>query len=708
MAYTPKTNWQKGEVLEAADMNRVEGGLSDVYTRLDTAVTSNITLKAGLQTITSDRDKPFNLSSVAGRMLLNLLGRTGTFDNVIGWGFVGATGASTTASSSYGAYSLLMTLTSTTGRVSRSVSTTAGRWYIALVDVRLGTAASGNVDVAGIGSGNGVTSSTGFQTSYIRFIATSSSHVVGCTVTGANGQTAYVDGFRVYEIAQTDYNAVPGMSAADIATLYPYTEGLAGVKNPYMIRWADANKTDVSALLAFDTELLAPPVLTNNADRDTLQQGQDGQYYKTSQWRKLQLTGALNWRYGDAGGTVFKQVAVNGLVSGAVSASGIATKYDGKIISQGNTATTEDTQAVAASGDFFISVPQADSGWGNSYTPTAEEIKVYFLGWKMYDFNNGSGLSVYNAQSGQAKGWCRRIPGADPALASSYAEGRNTLPTVQATGYTPYELMYRRSTTIIEPVPSEGAMSLVSGDNVIDVGAGLIMRESAKPQLIGSTYLINANTTPSSSLRQKTRMLLQVYRDGRPDKWDVFINVDADKLTFGFQNYRLADTAFVPGASYTVSYLPVEYYPVSSFAGSIANNEKAILDDTVRDIQQLARRVSVTELRKIDRDTGMTWITPTLLNNYTRYSMATPPPGYYKDASGRVYLKGLLTGGATGANVTLFLLPDGYRPTTQVNTVTLSSGAAIQFTIYADGVVAAYVTNSGLVSLDNISFLTNQ
>ncbi len=54
------------------------------------------------------------------------------------------------------------------------------------------------------------------------------------------------------------------------------------------------------------------------------------------------------------------------------------------------------------------------------------------------------------------------------------------------------------------------------------------------------------------------------------------------------------------------------------------------------------------------------WLTPTLQNGWAEVSGY--PVRYYKDAFGFVHCKGLLTFPASGANVTIFQFPAGYRP----------------------------------------------
>lgn len=56
------------------------------------------------------------------------------------------------------------------------------------------------------------------------------------------------------------------------------------------------------------------------------------------------------------------------------------------------------------------------------------------------------------------------------------------------------------------------------------------------------------------------------------------------------------------------------------------------------------------------------WISPTLKNGWLAYGSEYEPPGYYMDVSGRVYLRGLVKSGSTGAANPIFTLPAGYVP----------------------------------------------
>jgi hypothetical protein len=99
------------------------------------------------------------------------------------------------------------------------------------------------------------------------------------------------------------------------------------------------------------------------------------------------------------------------------------------------------------------------------------------------------------------------------------------------------------------------------------------------------------------------------------------------------------------------------------------------------------------------------WITPTFQDSWSNYGGGTNTLAYYKDMSGRVFLKGLVSGGLVGDTRTIFTLPIGYRPSAQVLALVLTHPNTFgRVDILADGRVVPSVVNSANVSLDLVSF----
>ncbi|ALP35779.1 hypothetical protein ASL14_05980 [Paenibacillus sp. IHB B 3084] len=425
------------------------------------------------------------------------------------------------------------------------------------------------------------------------------------------------------------------------------------------------------SMLALQTDLYADPVTGANAD--TVFE-RDGQYFKSKKWRGLALDGSLAWVYGDATAAGLKQVKVVGLVTGGIAASGMATKYDGKIIPQGTTGSVADTNAVTGAGDFYISIPLADSGWADSYTPTADEIKAYFMGWRMRD------QVTTDPYTSGVKAW-----GSVKSGGTDYYT--NTLPTTQALDYkTPNQLVYQLATPTVEPIISEGQLTFVEGDNQIETGTGIVLRESAKPlpyPNVAGRYMINyiglaGYTNPLKNMPSK---ILSVYGNGfsEPYRWG---NTAIDGGWYG-NVYIDQLYAYAPEKSYAVTYLMSASSPIVPFVGSYAASEKTLLLDLVDSVQQNSSRVSALENKKADKDSPA-WITPTLLNGWLNYDSVRRPLSYYKDSMGWVHVQGYLKGGTSTPGAVIFSFPEGYKPETpiEVNAISNSGTANTPSTLY--------------------------
>lgn len=454
------------------------------------------------------------------------------------------------------------------------------------------------------------------------------------------------------------------------------------------------------SMLALQTDLYADPVTGANADAVF---ERDGQYFKSKKWRSLVLDGSLNWVIGDTTSTGLRQVKVVGLVSSAVAASGWATKYDGKIIPQGSTGSTADTNAVTGAGDFYISVPVADSGWGDGYTPTADEIKAYFMGWTM---GSGSGATFTQPYTSGEKRWRGIIGDTGP--------GNPVLPTSIypiSTGWTPYELVYQLATPTVEPIVSEGQLSFVEGDNQVEVGTGLVIREKAKLYHEADTKRWNLNNGSPGEYQASLTVhhidrFIGIYKNSQRDNWILYPNT----TTTAGAMAQLPGTSYDANAAYTVSYLAFITSPVVPFTGSYAANEKTLLLDLVDSVQQNTARVSVLENKKADKDSPGA-LNPTLLNGIT-VEASFSPVEYVRSPDGLVTFQGSVKPPSAGTFV-MFRLPVGYRPKQLVALMcagnTGTTDVSIKILVSENGNVQMESTVSLVwLRLDGIKFLANR
>ncbi|MGN9168142.1 MULTISPECIES: hypothetical protein [Paenibacillus] len=425
------------------------------------------------------------------------------------------------------------------------------------------------------------------------------------------------------------------------------------------------------SMLALQTDLYADPVTGANPD---MVFERDGQYFKSKKWQGLMLDGNQAWVYKDtkAGN---KQVTLP--LPNPKTDSERVTKYDGKLIAHAYPWTDSDQSFLAADG-LYLSIPVADSGWADGYQPSQDDIKAYFYGFKVYDAGtftpaNAQAATTATWNGTGAKYYVPRVGPANPVA---------SVPQQSYVGYTPYQLVYQLATPIVEPIVSEGQLSFVEGDNQVELGTGIVLRESVGPKLhTNGFYYINANAVSGSNTVNTPSRIINIFANNRKDtsSWANYTNSSSNGITS-----ELNPSKFNAAASYSITYLMSNPSPAVPFAGSYAANEKTLLSDLVDSIQQNTARVSVLENKKADKD-NPAWLTPTLLNGW----VVSRPVGIMKDSNGFVHIRGLVVNGLTNGGLTLFTLPQGYRPTNIQGPVSYGYGVngpvLVQFDIFPDG-----------------------
>lgn len=415
-------------------------------------------------------------------------------------------------------------------------------------------------------------------------------------------------------------------------------------------------------MLSLQTELHANPV--DGSDPDVLFE-REGQYFKLAKWKKVVLDESHTWTLTNRN-IGYVKVRLNTLVTSVV---GISTKYDGKQLTTIADNAIGQADQISFSGDYVrITVSNVDSGWGVSYTPTPDEIKAYYLGWKMAHSNGVSPFTESDVVTNGGKVWI-------PILGFDGGNGTAALPTSLsitsvANGWKPYQLINRLTKETVEPVVSEGCLTLHEGNNVVAVGTGIVLREHANPVANGSDFNINNANFSNSKVQYKTERILSLYKNNRTDnRWQIF-NWGAPYGKEGL--YTLASN-FDQLASYSVTYTKLDKSPIQPITGTLASNEKAQIIDLTAGVIEALQRVSVVEMKKGEKD-GPGWINPTLLNGWSNIGGVNTPAGYFRDSQGFVHLRGTIKGGAVISWATLFKLPPNYRPKYNMTLVVSSNG----------------------------------
>ncbi|WP_311081845.1 hypothetical protein [Paenibacillus polymyxa] len=467
---------------------------------------------------------------------------------------------------------------------------------------------------------------------------------------------------------------------------------------------------DIS-ILALQTDLYADPVTGLNAE--TVFE-RDGQYFKSKKWNRVVLDGSFAWFLpGSYAG--YKVVGTAGLPVTSAWDALYVTKYDGKKLNKNSGMTSADNayfRNQATKDAFDISISSADSGWGDNYTPTADDIKAYFNGWKM-KISGQAASSTYDGTGTKAwveQAYARHTPSyvgevKDLNRISSEGPLAYTL-----NGLTPYQLVYQLATSTVEPIASEGQLTFNEGDNQVEVGTGIVLREPADVYTetvtsYGNRMNINNASFSARLLKNRTTQMLSVYKNGALDmRWSKsngwVTNAGAlAQLLYASDEDR--------ESAYSVTYLMLDRSPLVPFTGTYAVNEKTILVDLVESVQQANSRVSVLENKKADKD-NPSWLMPTLLNGWAGEVQ------YLRLSEGLVLFRGGIRDGATLPGTHLFTLSAGYRPKKDMEIrVRTSDGSndALNSTIIikASGVV---VTQNAWFNrgawFDGISFLAEQ
>ncbi|WP_160043103.1 hypothetical protein [Paenibacillus sp. USDA918EY] len=667
----PAATLTEGGLLSAAQFAEIvaHGELLDEHSaaitaledRLDTAESETLTLQPGVQIVTAKRDARFKLGSIKGKTEINGQGRIG----IIGVENPYVTRISGNLLPPFYEWNLHPNAT-LISPYKLSLKASAS-WEASSITITLIENQSYKLK---LDKENGL---------YVK-VADLKGNVIKEGYYATTGEISFTTATGINKVVVTFMSATTGTFTFENPMLTISTKSM-----PFTPR------EDV--MLAFQTELHANP--TDGSESDELFE-RDGQYYKLAKWKKVVLDGSFNWQFG-AAFTGFKRITIVTSFKDALETSNNrVVKFDGKVVTRDVNVNLPDTFNLDKNGTFHILIPNSDSGWGDNYTPTPDEIKAYFMGYKMY---SGTPETPYNGSG--TKSFGARQPNGNV-----YWVQDTTPPNTVNAALPSYSLLYKLASPVVEPVTSEGCLTLTEGDNQIEVGTGIILREGTHPKLsaLYNTYEINSlspGNVASNPLKYKAEKILSVYKYNRPDKWSRI----SDTNSYGKERAFLDASLFDQTAAYSVTYTKIDKSPVVPITGSLAVNEKAQLTDLMTGVQEALQRVSVAEMKKAEKD-APGWITPTLLNG----ALPGTTPVEYKKKNGFVIIRGVYTSKA--GSILLFKLPVGYRPkyVVRYGQMGVTGGQLVQsnIEIYPNGDVGVGYIGTDYMVLDGIIFEAEQ
>ncbi|MEY9097067.1 hypothetical protein, partial [Paenibacillus sp. RC84] len=316
---------------------------------------------------------------------------------------------------------------------------------------------------------------------------------------------------------------------------------------------------------------------------------QNGKYYKLNAYRQLTVDGSLSYTY---------NLAVPGLKRvWTESIQGYYShwyadfhRFDGKVLLPGMHTDGADRFNFEEGIKLFVTIANKDSGWGDNYTPTADEIKAYFNGWKMYI----SGSAVETIYDGTGtKAWAYRQPdgiqwqGHTPELPIQLS------PAFMGAPYSPYRLSYRLTQPFTTEISPQGSITLNEGPNHIETGVGMIVRERMTTTSSGPYITSNDQGNSLTVFKYRVRKVQAIYRNRRRDTQWFFNNLSSS----GIEKPVIDRQYYDPDAVYEVTYHALDPIstPLASIAASTDTNLKTVVDTLAAASADVETRVSVLE-----------------------------------------------------------------------------------------------------------------
>lgn len=168
-----------------------------------------------------------------------------------------------------------------------------------------------------------------------------------------------------------------------------------------------------------------------------------------------------------------------------------------------------------------------------------------------------------------------------------------------------------------------------------------------------------------------------------------------------------------PGASGWQHLLSVRHSNVTNnyamqFAGSFFNQElyfRKTANLATQDWSKVVLANATTGVIPQPAWTPLSFTIIPIFPDWADYGGGYGPAAYYKSTDGRVYLRGLVSGGPCGLGWSIAVLPASFRPAGRRLFTSISNDALVRIDVLADGsIVPLAGCDTAWVSLDNISF----
>lgn len=436
---------------------------------------------------------------------------------------------------------------------------------------------------------------------------------------------------------------------------------------------------------------------------------ENGKVMAERDYRFEKLNG-FDWVFG-VDGLGYKEVTLVSAFPNNVDKTEIATKYSGKncSLASGGVFTIGDQVNLAGTGSLTLSIPDTDSGWGETYNPSADEIKAYFNGWVMRD-------GVGNLYTSGTKYWSKRYQDiGTPTITTEgtlieSGTGVTDCPKELAYGKITetYQLRYELATPVTEEVEVDGVLSFGEGINHISVLSG-IRKEKAKPFDTGSNIYINHIDYINSCLNKKANRLQRITKmiDNKLYDDTSNWNIASYSSAYGIMRANIVEyTDYNPDAEYYVTYETLsEENNANLFSAqmSYADSVKQAVEDLFVIVDEIAEdnarlQGQVAELTTVEV------YEPTLLNGWENFGGNRTDAIVKIEGSGNISFNGNMKDGATTLGTVIFNIPTELAPLKTLYFPVASGDTYGEIYIDSAGAVKIRTASSTYLSIDSIKF----
>lgn len=194
---------------------------------------------------------------------------------------------------------------------------------------------------------------------------------------------------------------------------------------------------------------------------DNLKWGKTGDLTKEKRWEDILIDGSYEWELA-ADKEGFKSLVSRSFADDVIGATVTGVKSTGELLTTTTEVTTIDQVQLNNDGDLYISIADGDTGWGETYSPSPEEMKAYFLGWKMCNGTFGSNYSGTGTKT-----W-HPLKDTDLSRSVTVVPSDESF-TINELSVNMYQILYCLATLVEVSVPFDGVLGLEMGINEVEL-----------------------------------------------------------------------------------------------------------------------------------------------------------------------------------------------------------------------------------------------